>query len=1210
MRKVLSVFIALCLVLSLCTGFMAQVAAGAIPKTWYVAPATASPAGSDSNLGTVEAPFLTIQHAVGVAGVGDTIDVAIGIYPEKLQVFDKTGLTIQGKGDTSLIEPAYDDIGTAGITIRSSSGLTIQDLKIHTAGRENQGIWVYGLLDGGSAITDLTIHDVTIRADGPTDGLLAASGIIADGAAAIHSGWHITDNTISAAGAGSCGMVLQDVSASTISGNTITIPNAISGTNVLWSSERLDLADLVFSGNTVSGSIGSQVAILTDFNHRDPPTNIPSENPLVHSKIVGVTISGNTFSNWGSPGSGRALRIGTAYGTGTVTAITITSNTFNMTEDRPEVIGGTAAPSATGSGNTFNVSSPATIQKAVTAAFAGDTINVAAGTYPENVTVNKALTLAGAGSGSVTVTAANPAVSVFTISASNVTMSGFTATGAGGTPPTGNQGYSGIRIDPGVQNCNIHDNVLTGNQYGILLTETENSTTLGNNVFTSNTASSNGTSGIEMQHTYGNTFTSNTANSNSGYGFKLDSSRGNTFTSNTANLNQRGFYLTTDVGIGSNGNTFTGNTANLNTRHGIHLIGISNDVTMTGNTFSGNTTTGVKLQGTVNNLSMTHTNVTGSPTGIHVSNESAPDLPNVTGWTVEHNNISGNTLGVYNRGAGTLNAAQNWWGHASGPYNLTSNPSGTGNTVSDNVTFCQWSLDSGSASFNVQAITTTSPLATGTSGVAYSQTLAGSGGMLPYTWSISSGSLPTGLTLTESTGVIAGTPTVPGVFTFTVTCTSVCSAPTKVLTITIKPVITATAGTGGTITPSGAVALVLGANQSFAIAASPGYSVLGVSVDGAPPVVMSSYTFTNVTANHTIAATFVPGALSYFIDTTAPTGGSITPGDTWVPQFGSQSFAIAPTNGYHIENVVVDSESKGAITSWDFTNVVANHTIAATFSATDIVVTAGPFVTVPLAASPNGTGYIGAAVDYTLGGADHDRVASVSVALYDAVSGGNKMVENTSKSAGRVNNEEQGPGYTSAFRVKIGTYTVSSTWNLGAWATTPTRTVVPARAVITVTDVDGWTYVVENTTFLNTPPSHVTWASLFPTLTYTAGANGTISGTTPQAILSYGANGTLVTAVADVGYHFVKWSDNNSTTAARTDTDVQGDITTTASFAINTYTLTVNKTGNGTVVSDPTPVAGKYDHGTVVTLTVTPDAGWHFESWTGATCQGDRHHGC
>jgi hypothetical protein len=272
-----------------------------------------------------------------------------------------------------------------------------------------------------------------------------------------------------------------------------------------------------------------------------------------------------------------------------------------------------------------------------------------------------------------------------------------------------------------------------------------------------------------------------------------------------------------------------------------------------------------------------------------------------------------------------------------------------------------------------------------------------------------------------------------------------------------------------------------------------------------------------------------------------------------------------------------------------------------TFSATDIVVTAGPFVTVPLAASPNGTGYIGAAVDYTLGGADHDRVASVSVALYDAVSGGNKMVENTSKSAGRVNNEEQGPGYTSAFRVKIGTYTVSSTWNLGAWATTPTRTVVPARAVITVTDVDGWTYVVENTTFLNTPPSHVTWASLFPTLTYTAGANGTISGTTPQAILSYGANGTLVTAVADVGYHFVKWSDNNSTTAARTDTDVQGDITTTASFAINTYTLTVNKTGNGTVVSDPTPVAGKYDHGTVVTLTVTPDAGWHFESWTGAT---------
>ena len=64
------------------------------------------------------------------------------------------------------------------------------------------------------------------------------------------------------------------------------------------------------------------------------------------------------------------------------------------------------------------------------------------------------------------------------------------------------------------------------------------------------------------------------------------------------------------------------------------------------------------------------------------------------------------------------------------------------------------------------AITTTS-LPNGSVGVTYSATLTASGGTPPYTWSISSGSLPAGLTL-NPTGGIAGTPTVPGTSTFTV----------------------------------------------------------------------------------------------------------------------------------------------------------------------------------------------------------------------------------------------------------------------------------------------------------------------------------------------------------------------------------------------------------------------------------------------------------
>jgi hypothetical protein len=74
--------------------------------------------------------------------------------------------------------------------------------------------------------------------------------------------------------------------------------------------------------------------------------------------------------------------------------------------------------------------------------------------------------------------------------------------------------------------------------------------------------------------------------------------------------------------------------------------------------------------------------------------------------------------------------------------------------------------------------------------------------------------------------------------------------------------ITASAGTGGTITPNGAVAVVQGANQSFAIAANSGFTISSVLVDGASVGAVSGYTFSNVTASHTISASFVAGSPS------------------------------------------------------------------------------------------------------------------------------------------------------------------------------------------------------------------------------------------------------------------------------------------------------------------------------------------------------------
>jgi hypothetical protein len=84
-------------------------------------------------------------------------------------------------------------------------------------------------------------------------------------------------------------------------------------------------------------------------------------------------------------------------------------------------------------------------------------------------------------------------------------------------------------------------------------------------------------------------------------------------------------------------------------------------------------------------------------------------------------------------------------------------------------------------------ITTTSPLTSGQVAAAYSTTLAASGGTTPYTWTVSVGALPGGLTL-SSAGQISGTPTAAGTFSFTAKATDAAAQTATVpLQITIAP---------------------------------------------------------------------------------------------------------------------------------------------------------------------------------------------------------------------------------------------------------------------------------------------------------------------------------------------------------------------------------------------------------------------------------------
>jgi hypothetical protein len=103
--------------------------------------------------------------------------------------------------------------------------------------------------------------------------------------------------------------------------------------------------------------------------------------------------------------------------------------------------------------------------------------------------------------------------------------------------------------------------------------------------------------------------------------------------------------------------------------------------------------------------------------------------------------------------------------------------------------------------------------------------------------------------------------------------------------------ITASAGAGGTITPTGAVSVAYGGGQSFTIAPNAGFSIAGVLVDGGTVGAVASYPFTNVTANHTIAASFAD-VTAPAVAVTAPNGGeSFTLGSlaslTWTATDGA-----------------------------------------------------------------------------------------------------------------------------------------------------------------------------------------------------------------------------------------------------------------------------------------------------------------------------------
>ncbi|MCZ7392306.1 MAG: right-handed parallel beta-helix repeat-containing protein [Candidatus Methanoperedens sp.] len=280
------------------------------------------------------------------------------------------------------------------------------------------------------------------------------------------------------------------------------------------------------------------------------------------------------------------------------------------------------------------------IQKAINAASAGDTILVYSGTYYETVTVNKQLELKGqdSGGGLPVINTAGLGDAI-TVTANGVIIDGFNA-------KTGSHLYNGIKL---ISNNNIiKSNIASNNLIGFWLYSSSNNTL-------SNNTASNNSYGIYLDFSSSNMLSNNTASSNSyyiylSYGIYLNSSSNNTLIGNNVSNNPFGIGLYNsnnnmlngniasnnlhqfhpDDGTGitlssSSNNTLIGNNASNNGNQGGNIdndgtgiiLSSSSNNTLIGNNASNNGNYGIKLDSS-SNSSLSGNNMKGNPLNFNI----------------------------------------------------------------------------------------------------------------------------------------------------------------------------------------------------------------------------------------------------------------------------------------------------------------------------------------------------------------------------------------------------------------------------------------------------------------------------------------------------------------------------------------------------------------------------------------------------------------
>jgi uncharacterized repeat protein (TIGR02543 family) len=328
----------------------------------------------------------------------------------------------------------------------------------------------------------------------------------------------------------------------------------------------------------------------------------------------------------------------------------------------------------------------------------------------------------------------------------------------------------------------------------------------------------------------------------------------------------------------------------------------------------------------------------------------------------------------------------------------------------------------------------------------------------------------------------------------------------------------------------------------------------------------------------------------------APEGNAI-PGTGTLPIFRSCVFVNAPT----LTNFVISGLSPGTLYDlYAISGGIPSGTYVGTFHVTGATVSASKTSTntAPFTAFNSGNALLFADLAPT---ADGKLTLTMDGGSYPT-SNGFQLVEHTSS-------------YTLTYDANGGTGAQSD--SSSPYVSGTTVTVLGAGTMAqTGYTFTGWNTVAigggasyapgETFSITANTTLYAQWSLNTYTLSYSTDVNGSISsGNANQTGIPYNGSGTAVTALANTGYHFVNW-DDSSTANPRTDSAVTADLSFTANFAINTYTLTYSTDANGSISSGNATQTGVPYNGSGTAVTALANTGYHFVNWSDSSTANPR----